>query len=46
MDPNTGERYRKEILQVAGSQQETDLLRHCLGREPNTNASLEDWKYK
>ena len=40
MDPNTGERYRKEILEVAGSQQEMDLLRHFLGREPNSEAFM------
>jgi thimet oligopeptidase len=40
MDPKTGERYRKEILEVAGSQQEMDLLRHFLGREPNSDAFM------
>ena len=40
MDPATGERYRKEILEVAGSQQEMDLLRHFLGREPNSDAFM------
>ncbi len=40
MDPDTGERYRKEILEVAGSQQEMDLLRHFLGREPNSEAFM------
>jgi Zn-dependent oligopeptidase len=40
MDPNTGERYRKEILEVAGNQQEMDLLRHFLGREPNSEAFM------
>ena len=40
MDPSTGERYRKEILEVAGSQQEMDLLRHFLGREPNSDAFM------
>ena len=40
MDPNTGERYRKEILEVAGSQQEVDLLRHFLNREPNSEAFM------
>jgi thimet oligopeptidase len=40
MDPNTGERYRKEILEVAGSQQEMDLLKHFLGREPNSEAFM------
>ena len=40
MDSKTGERYRKEILEVAGSQQETDMLRHFLGREPNADAFM------
>ena len=40
MDPATGERYRKEILEVAGSQQEMDLLRYFLGREPNSEAFM------
>jgi Zn-dependent oligopeptidase len=40
MDPATGERYRKEILEVAGSQQEMDLLRNFLGREPNSDAFM------
>ncbi len=40
MDPSTGERYRKEILEVAGSQQEIELLRHFLGREPNSDAFM------
>jgi Zn-dependent oligopeptidase len=41
MDPATGERYRKEILEVAGSQQEIDLLRHFLGRESNSDAFMK-----
>jgi len=40
MDPATGERYRKEILEVAGSQQEMELLRHFLGRESNSDAFM------
>jgi Zn-dependent oligopeptidase len=40
MDPKTGERYRKEILEVAGSEQEMDMLRHFLGREPNSDAFM------
>jgi len=40
MDANTGERYRKQILEVAGSQQEMDMLRHFLGREPNSDAFM------
>jgi thimet oligopeptidase len=41
MDSKTGERYRKEILEVAGSQQELDMLRHFLGREPNSDAFMK-----
>ena len=41
MDSQTGERYRKEILEVAGSQQEMDMLRHFLGREPNSEAFMK-----
>jgi thimet oligopeptidase len=40
MDSKTGERYRKEILEVAGSEQEMDMLRHFLGREPNSDAFM------
>ncbi len=40
MDAKTGQRYRKEILEVAGSQQEMDMLRHFLGREPNSDAFM------
>ena len=40
MDTATGERYRKEILEVAGSQQEMDMLRRFLGREPNSDAFM------
>ena len=40
MDPNTGERYRREILEVAGNQQEMELLRQFLGREPNSEAFM------
>ena len=40
MDAKTGERYRKEILEVAASEQEMDMLRHFLGREPNSEAFM------
>jgi thimet oligopeptidase len=40
MDSKTGERYRKEILEVAGSQEEIDMLRHFLKREPNSDAFM------
>lgn len=35
MDPKTGIRYRKDILEVAGSEEEMDMLRHFLGRDPD-----------
>ena len=41
MDAKTGERYRKEILEVAGSEEELDMLRHFLGREPNSDAFMK-----
>jgi thimet oligopeptidase len=40
MDSKTGERYRKEILEVAGSREETDLLLKFLGRQPNSDAYM------
>ena len=41
MDSKTGERYRKEILEVAGSQYEKDMLKKFLGREPNSDAFMK-----
>jgi thimet oligopeptidase len=41
MDSKTGERYRKQILEVAGSEQEMDMLRNFLGREPNSDAFMK-----
>jgi len=41
MDSKTGERYRKEILEVAGSRQEMDMLRNFLKREPNSDAFMQ-----
>ncbi|HEY4154345.1 MAG TPA: M3 family metallopeptidase [Puia sp.] len=41
MDPKTGTRYRKDILEVAGSEEEMDMLRHFLGREPNSDAFMK-----
>jgi thimet oligopeptidase len=41
MDPATGEKYRKEILEVAGSRYEMDMLRQFLGREPNADAFMK-----
>jgi Zn-dependent oligopeptidase len=40
MDTNTGIRYRKEILEIAGSIDETEMLRRFLGREPNSDAFM------
>jgi thimet oligopeptidase len=40
MDSKTGERYRKEILEVAGSREEMDMLRNFLEREPNSDAYM------
>jgi Zn-dependent oligopeptidase len=41
MDSKTGIRYRKDILEVAGSEEEMDMLRHFLGREPNDAAFMK-----
>ncbi len=41
MDSKTGLRYRKDILEVAGSEEEMDMLRHFLGREPNSDAFMK-----
>lgn len=41
MDTNTGIRYRKEILEIAGSIDETEMLRRFLGREPNSDAFMK-----
>ncbi len=41
MDSKTGLRYRKDILEVAGSEDEMDMLRHFLGREPNSDAFMK-----
>ncbi len=41
MDAKTGERYRKEILEVAASEEEMDMLRNFLGREPNSEAFMK-----
>ena len=41
MDSKTGLRYRKDVLEVAGSEEEMDMLRHFLGREPNADAFMK-----
>jgi Zn-dependent oligopeptidase len=41
LDPVTGVRYRKDILQEGGQEDEMVMLRHFLGREPNSKAFLK-----
>ncbi|MEO6330307.1 MAG: M3 family metallopeptidase, partial [Ginsengibacter sp.] len=41
MDPKTGVRYRKNVLEKASTMEEMNMLRNFLGREPNSNAFLE-----
>ncbi len=41
MDAKTGERYRRQILEAAGSEQEMDMLSNFLGREPNSDAFMK-----
>jgi len=41
LDPATGVRYRKDILQEGGQEDEMAMLRHFLGREPNSKAFLK-----
>jgi thimet oligopeptidase len=41
MDAKTGERYRNEILYVAGSEEEMDMLKNFLGRQPNADAFMK-----
>jgi thimet oligopeptidase len=40
MDTNTGVRYRKSILEIAGSVDEMQMLRKFLGREPSNDAFM------
>ncbi|KXN88219.1 Thimet oligopeptidase [Leucoagaricus sp. SymC.cos] len=42
LDPGRGNLYRKEILVPGGSREETDSLKHFLGREPNSDAFLKE----
>ena len=47
MDPKTGERYRKEILEVAGSEQEMDMLRTFPGQRTEFGCVYEVyWTYE
>ena len=41
LDQATGVRYRKEILQEGAREDEMAMLRHFLGREPNSKAFLK-----
>jgi len=41
LDQATGVRYRKEILQEGAQEDEMAMLRHFLGREPNSAAFLK-----
>lgn len=40
MNTSKGILYRKEILEKGASEEEMDMLRHFLGREPNSDAFL------
>jgi Zn-dependent oligopeptidase len=41
MDTKTGIRYKKTILEKGSSEEEIDMLRNFLGREPNSDAYLK-----
>jgi thimet oligopeptidase len=41
MDKETGIRYRKIILEKASTEEEMEMLRNFLGREPNPDAFLK-----
>ena len=40
MDPDTGVRYRKIILEKGGPADPLDLVKEFLGRDPNSEAFL------
>jgi Zn-dependent oligopeptidase len=46
MDTKTGIRYRTEILEKGSTEEEMDLLRTFLGREPNSQAFLKTLGFK
>ena len=42
MDPEAGRRYRHQVLEKGGSQDEMETLKDFLGREPTTDAFFEE----
>jgi thimet oligopeptidase len=40
MDTKTGVRYKRAILEKGSSEEEMDMLRNFLGREPNSDAYM------
>lgn len=42
LDPARGQQYRDKILKYGGSREELDSLKDFLGREPNSNAFLDE----
>jgi thimet oligopeptidase len=38
MDPEVGRRYRDTVLSQGGQEEEMDLVRRFLGREPSSDA--------
>jgi Zn-dependent oligopeptidase len=36
LDPNVGERFRRNVLSQGGQKEEMDLVRSFLGREPSS----------
>ena len=42
LDPKVGARYRNTILAQGGQEEEMEMVRKFLGREPNNKAFLEE----
>ena len=42
MDPEVGRRYRHQVLEKGGSQDEMKTLKDFLGREPNADAFYKE----
>lgn len=42
MNPTDGRRYRRQVLEKGGSQDEMTTLTQFLGREPSTDAFYRD----